>query len=88
MGKIYDLDIDVGSTTVKTVILDEGEFIYNKYERHFSKVRETVAEQLRAIRELYPEDKFRIAITGSAGLGSLRQVGPLSCRRSFLLISL
>ena len=69
MGKIYDLGIDVGSTTVKTVILDEGEFIYNKYERHFSKVRETVAEQLRAIRELYPEDKFRIAITGSAGLG-------------------
>ena len=39
MGKIYDLGIDVGSTTVKTVILDEGEFIYNKYERHFSKVR-------------------------------------------------
>lgn len=51
MGKIYDLGIDVGSTTVKTVILDEGEFIYNKYERHFSKVRETVAEQLRTIRE-------------------------------------
>ena len=69
MGKIYDLGIDVGSTTVKTVILDEGEFIYNKYERHFSKVRETVAEQLRAIRELYPDDKFKIAITGSAGLG-------------------
>lgn len=69
MGKIYDLGIDVGSTTVKTVILDEGEFIYNKYERHFSKVRETVAEQLRTIRELYPDDKFKIAITGSAGLG-------------------
>ena len=69
MGKIYDLGIDVGSTTVKTVILDDGEFIYNKYERHFSKVRETVAEQLRTIRELYPEDKFKIAITGSAGLG-------------------
>jgi activator of 2-hydroxyglutaryl-CoA dehydratase len=44
MGKIYDLGIDVGSTTVKTVILDEGEFIYNKYERHFSKVRETVGQ--------------------------------------------
>ncbi len=35
----------------------------------FSKVRETVAEQLRTIRELYPDDKFKIAITGSAGLG-------------------
>ncbi len=28
-----------------------------------------MAEQLRTIRELYPEDKFKIAITGSAGLG-------------------
>lgn len=69
MSRIYNLGIDVGSTTVKTVILDNGEFIYNKYERHFSKVRETVAEQLRTIRDMYPEDKFRIAITGSAGLG-------------------
>lgn len=69
MSRIYDLGIDVGSTTVKTVILDNGEFIYNKYERHFSKVRETVAEQLHTIRDMYPEDKFRIAITGSAGLG-------------------
>lgn len=69
MSRIFDLGIDVGSTTVKTVILDNGEFIYNKYERHFSKVRETVAEQLRTIKEMYPEDKFKIAITGSAGLG-------------------
>ena len=49
MSIIYDLGIDVGSTTVKTVILKEGEILYSKYERHFSKVRETVAEQLRII---------------------------------------
>ena len=75
MSRIYDLGIDVGSTTVKTVILENGEFIYNKYERHFSKVRETVAEQLREIQKLYPEDKFRIAITGSAGLGIAQASG-------------
>ena len=69
MSKVYDLGIDVGSTTVKTVILDGGEFVYDKYERHFSKVRETVAEQLRIIKGLYPDGLFRIAITGSAGLG-------------------
>ena len=69
MSKIYCLGIDVGSTTVKTVILDDGQIIYTKYERHFSKVRETVAAQLRLIRDLYPSDKFKIAITGSAGLG-------------------
>ncbi|MBE6836914.1 MAG: 2-hydroxyglutaryl-CoA dehydratase [Ruminococcus sp.] len=69
MDKIYCLGIDVGSTTVKTVILDDEKIVYTKYERHFSKVRETVAEQLKIIRDLYPGEKFRLAITGSAGLG-------------------
>ena len=75
MGKIYSLGIDVGSTTVKTVILDGDEIVYNKYERHFSKVRETVAEQLRIIGEKYPGARFKIAITGSAGLGIAEACG-------------
>lgn len=69
MDKIYNLGIDVGSTTVKTVILDDDEIIYNKYERHFSKVKETVDEQLKIIRDKFKGEKFKIAITGSAGLG-------------------
>ncbi|MBQ7187194.1 MAG: 2-hydroxyacyl-CoA dehydratase [Ruminococcus sp.] len=75
MENIYSLGIDVGSTTVKTVILDGDEIVYNKYERHFSKVRETVAEQLRLIGGLYPDARFRIAITGSAGLGIAEACG-------------
>ncbi len=75
MEKIYSLGIDVGSTTVKTVILDEDTIIYNTYERHFSKVRETVAEQLRTIGRLYPGGKFKVAITGSAGLGIAEACG-------------
>ena len=36
----YALGIDVGSTTVKTVLLtEEGEVLSSSYERHFSKVR-------------------------------------------------
>ena len=70
MNKLYALGIDVGSTTVKTVILDESKsIIYSKYQRHFSKVKETVTEQLTEIRKLYPDVKFRLSITGSAGLG-------------------
>ena len=75
MCMTYDLGIDVGSTTVKTVIVHNGEFRYNRYERHFSRVRETVAEQLKLIRKSYPDDKFRIAITGSAGLGIAEACG-------------
>lgn len=69
MDLVYTLGVDVGSTTVKTVILKEDEIIYTKYERHFSKVRETVIEQLKLIAEQYPDAQFKICITGSAGLG-------------------
>lgn len=75
MSKVFCLGIDVGSTTVKTVILDDDEIIYNKYERHYSKVRETVGEQLRVIRDMYPGASFKIAITGSAGLGIAEACG-------------
>jgi predicted CoA-substrate-specific enzyme activase len=66
----YCLGIDVGSTTVKTVITDDNKkIIYSKYQRHFSKVRETVAEQMEIIKNEYPDASFRLAVTGSAGLG-------------------
>ena len=68
--KCYSLGIDVGSTTVKTVIADENnKIIYSKYERHFSRVRETVIEQLDIIKSSYGECSFKLCITGSAGLG-------------------
>ncbi|MBR1751396.1 MAG: 2-hydroxyacyl-CoA dehydratase [Ruminococcus sp.] len=75
MAKVYCLGIDVGSTTVKTCILDGADIVYTKYERHFSKVGETVLAQLCAIRELYPDDTFKIAMTGSAGLGIANSAG-------------
>ncbi len=68
--KTYSLGVDIGSTTVKTVILDENrQMISSKYERHFAKVRETAAEQIVEIGNKYPDVKFNLAITGSAGLG-------------------
>lgn len=75
MKKTYCLGIDVGSTTVKTVILDGDEIVRTKYERHFSRVKETVAAQLREIGEKYPDDEFKIMITGSAGLGIANMSG-------------
>ena len=44
----YKIGIDLGSTTVKTVVMDDsGTTLFSGYERHFSKVREKAAEQLR-----------------------------------------
>lgn len=75
-NKIYSLGIDVGSTTVKTVIIDDKRsIIYSKYERHFSKVKETVGSQLDIIRNDYPDICFHLAVTGSAGLGLAENAG-------------
>lgn len=76
MANNYSLGIDVGSTTVKTVIADISQnIIYSRYQRHFSKVRETVAEQLILIRDAYPNEEFSVCITGSAGLGLANSAG-------------
>lgn len=72
----YSLGIDVGSTTVKTVIIDEEKnIISSDYHRHFSKVREAVTEQLEKIRSTYRNAEFTVSITGSAGLGLANSAG-------------
>ena len=62
------LGIDVGSTTVKLILLgDRDEILYKRYERHMSNVFEKVAELLEEFRREYSGD-FHVAITGSGGL--------------------
>jgi len=67
--------IDVGSTTVKVVVLDENKkIIYKSYERHMSKVREKTVEMLKSASP-YINGPFKLAITGSAGLGVAKAAG-------------
>ncbi|MBQ5326262.1 MAG: 2-hydroxyglutaryl-CoA dehydratase, partial [Oscillospiraceae bacterium] len=62
--------IDIGSTTVKVVILDKDDkVLYQSYERHFAKVREKAAEQLKKAARFLKGNPLTVAITGSAGLG-------------------
>ena len=62
--------IDIGSTTVKVVILDENDgVLYQSYERHFAKVREKAVEQLKKAAEFLRNNPLTVAVTGSAGLG-------------------
>lgn len=67
--KQLGLGIDIGSTTVKTVVLDGDIIIESNYQRHFSLVKETVINQMEIIACKYPDHRFKVAVTGSAGLG-------------------
>lgn len=72
----YKIGIDVGSTTLKTVILNEKDEIVEKsYQRHFSKVREMTLEHFKSLKDLLNGKKFKLAITGSAGLGISKDYG-------------
>lgn len=72
----FKIGIDIGSTTVKTVVLnDSGDMVFRAYERHYSKVREKAAEQLRSASEILAGQKVNAVITGSAGLGVSKASG-------------
>ena len=72
----YRIGIDIGSTTVKTVVLSgTGELLYHTYERHFSKVREKAVEQLQQASAILSGKIAAPSITGSAGLGVAKSCG-------------
>ncbi len=65
------IGIDVGSTTIKSVVLNNfGEVIYQSYERHYCKIKEKTSELLKKIRDKYPREKsMELSISGSAAMG-------------------
>ena len=70
------LGIDIGSTTVKVVVLDEqNKLLFRSYERHFSKVREKACEILNSIAPRFSGQDIKLVITGSAGLGVAKASG-------------
>ena len=63
------IGLDVGSTTIKCVVLDELErVIYSTYERHYSHILEKSEELLRRIARNIG-GRGLLAISGSAGMG-------------------
>ena len=66
--------LDVGSTTIKCVVLDDTDhIIYSKYERHLSHILEKSEELLRRVAEQYTP-QAQLAISGSAGMGMAESV--------------
>ena len=71
MNKLLHIGLDVGSTTVKIVVLDNDlNEIYSSYERHFSDTKNTVCKVLESLVEKYPDCEFTIALTGSGAMSA------------------
>ena len=76
MGSTVHMGVDVGSTTVKLVILDEGlNVLFSRYERHYAEVNAVVVS---LITEAYGEFKdcdVTAAVTGSGGIAAAERLG-------------
>ncbi len=71
------IGIDVGSTTVKLVVVDmeSGEMLFDRYVRHNAKQSETVKELLNEAKEEFPDESFRVAVCGSGGKNIAQKMG-------------
>ena len=71
MSDALRIGLDIGSTTIKCVVLDpQGEIIYSCYDRHFS----LIAQKTRELLTRLDQDVVRgrhacLSISGSAGMG-------------------
>ena len=55
------LGLDIGSTTAKAVLVRGGKVIYQKYDRHFSRVRERARELVEEVRQLIGGGRIKVA---------------------------
>ena len=73
---ICRLGIDIGSTTVKIVLLDEAhKILFSDYERHYANIRETLAALLKKAQAQLGNVQLWPMITGSGGLTLASHLG-------------
>lgn len=67
------IGLDIGSTTIKCAVLDDnGELVFNSYQRHFSQIQSKAVALLEAVKDklsLSGDEELHICVSGSAGMG-------------------
>jgi predicted CoA-substrate-specific enzyme activase len=65
---MLDIGLDIGSTTVKAVVVDaDGAILWKRYERHNTRQAHLLRDFLQVIEERFSGHDFRVFITGSGG---------------------
>ena len=89
MKKTLHIGVDVGSTTVKIVVLDSNlRVIFQDYQRHYSDTKNTICTVLENLINKYPDYNYTIDLTGSGAMSAacfldlpfIQEV--VSCKRS------
>jgi len=82
---MFKIGLDVGSTTLKAVVLDEeGKILFHRYIRHYAAIAEKIAAMLKEIRLELPEaETAALAISGSGGMGFAKEMGLTFCQEVY-----
>ena len=71
MNELLHVGLDVGSTTVKIVVMNQNlETIYANYTRHYSDTQHTVCKVLDDLVLKFKDSQFTIALTGSGAMSA------------------
>lgn len=74
--KTYRAGIDIGSTTVKLVLLDDqDQLVWGEYRRHGARTQETLAEMMRQARQTLGPCELRVRMTGSGAISLAEALG-------------
>jgi len=89
MTELLHVGLDVGSTTVKIIVMNEKlETIYRSYTRHFSDTKNTICTVLEKLAKDYPNATFTMALTGSGAMSAAKFLNipfiqeVISCKRA------
>ncbi len=67
---MINIGIDIGSTTAKAVVTKGTEILHSSYQRHNTKIKESLLHILSEIKKKFPNDhEVKFCLTGSAAMG-------------------
>lgn len=69
------IGVDIGSTTLKCVVMDGKKIIFKHYERHYSDISAKTAALLDRIAAETGISECEICVSGSAGMGLAERAG-------------
>lgn len=76
MKNVLRIGLDVGSTTVKLVVIDDdNNILFKQYKRHFSDVRNAVLKIVEEAKDIIKNYDIAFSITGSGGLSLAEGMG-------------
>ena len=65
---VLAMGLDIGSTTIKMVLLDHGKIIYQQYRRHYADIAGELAKVFDEVAGMYPDVSLTLRVTGSGGV--------------------